>query len=70
MSLIRSLFVDPGSDKFTVKSDRSLGFSRITVQNNTHLLFEHFLSDTMAVFDSFTIYKPILPVPPPSDEER
>lgn len=49
---------DPGS-KFTVASDRNLGFSRVTVQNKTHLYFEHFLSDSMTVFDSFTIYKPL-----------
>ncbi|EAS07359.2 ser/thr phosphatase family protein (macronuclear) [Tetrahymena thermophila SB210] len=47
-----------GSEEFTVTSDASLGFSTITVKNNTHLLFEHYSSDSMKVFDSFYIHKP------------
>ncbi|KAL4510756.1 hypothetical protein ABPG72_004910 [Tetrahymena utriculariae] len=46
-----------GSDEFTVTSDASLGFSIITVKNDTHLLFEHYTSDSMKVFDTFYIEK-------------
>ncbi|KAL4436004.1 hypothetical protein ABPG74_022239 [Tetrahymena malaccensis] len=50
----------PGGN-LTVASDRSLGFSTITVKNSTHLLFEHFQSDKKSyqAFDYFTIYKPL-----------
>ncbi|KAL4464156.1 hypothetical protein ABPG74_006093 [Tetrahymena malaccensis] len=47
-----------GSEEFTVTTDASLGFSSITVKNNTHLLFEHYSSDSMKVFDTFYIQKP------------
>ncbi|KAL4427396.1 hypothetical protein ABPG74_009668 [Tetrahymena malaccensis] len=49
----------PGG-QLTVTSDRTLGFSTVTVKNSTHLVFEHILSDTLEVFDSFTIYKPLV----------
>lgn len=51
--------IDPGG-KLTVTSDRTLGFSTVTVKNSTHLVFEHILSDNnFQVFDTFTIYKPL-----------
>ncbi|EAS07360.2 ser/thr phosphatase family protein (macronuclear) [Tetrahymena thermophila SB210] len=56
-----SFFQDSGYEghpKFTASSDRHLGFSTITVKNNTHLHFQHILSDTFQVFDEFYIYKP------------
>lgn len=51
------LFIDPGGN-FTAKTDASLGFSTFTIQNSTHLLFEHIRSDDLSVYDTFTIYKP------------
>lgn len=49
--------VSPTPLPFSVKQDDRLGYSRITVYNTTHLLFEQVLSETGVVIDSLLLVK-------------